>query len=285
MTATITVLELGNVSTDSMFASRGRTPGVTTTHPCYGFLIRGASDRPILVDTGYRNAEVLTRVGFSVDVPVGFGLDAQLAAQDLDLGDLEMVVMTHLHVDHTGGIERIPPCVPLVVNRRELEYAAGGAQTFAYAPEDLHPTIDRIYQPGAMRFLDLDLTGPVEIADGVVCDLTGGHTPGSMTIRVQTADGVATICGDIIYDAVCQLVQRPGVLAAAEPQVSNNFSVSTLAESAAIKRALNATTYLMPSHDAASIVRRGEVVGMLEGHEVPGPHTPVDAETPSSHLS
>ncbi|WP_354701587.1 hypothetical protein DSM112329_01909 [Paraconexibacter sp. AEG42_29] len=286
MATTITVLELGNVSTDSTFASRGRLPGqATTTHPVYGYLIRGASDKPILVDTGYRNAEVLERVGFTVDTPDGFGLAAQLAAQDLELGDLEMVVMTHLHLDHSGGIEHIPAHVPLVVNRRELEFAAGGSQTLAYPPEDLHPTIDRIFQPGAMRFMDLELTGPIEIAEGVTCHLTGGHTPGSMTLRVDTDDGVATICGDVVYDAVCQLIQRPQVLAAAEPQISNNFAVSSLAESAAIKRALNGTRYLMPSHDPVSVIELSEVVAILDGHTVPGPSTPVDDDATSSHLS
>ena len=44
-----------------------------------------------------------------------------------------------------------------------------------------------------MRFLDLELTGPVELMPGVYCDAANAHTEGSMNIHVHTADGIATI--------------------------------------------------------------------------------------------
>lgn len=265
MSATIDLLDLGGIGVDSTFACRGRAPGTQQQFPCWGYLVRGATNKPILVDTGFRNHEVLTRLGFVVEREERQTLTAQLAAHDLELGDLEMVLMTHLHVDHTGGVEDLPPSVPLVVFRKEMEFAAGGSQTLAYPPEDLHPLVDRVFAPGAMRFLDLDVTGPVTVADGITCEPTGGHTPGSMSIRVTTADGIATICGDVVYDAVAQLDERPSVLAAGEPQISNNFAVSALAEAASIKKAMNGTDVLLPSHDQPSLVRFGAYAGRLDG--------------------
>jgi hypothetical protein len=41
---------------------------------------------------------------------------------------------------------------------------------------------------------------PDEIAPGIVCEAAGGHTEGSMNILVETAEGTACICGDVVYD-------------------------------------------------------------------------------------
>lgn len=272
MSITIDPLELGSVTGDASFLVRGRPPGETVTVPDYGFLIRGAGDKPILVDTGYRSVEVMRAYGFEAEIRPGCDLDSQLANHDLERGDIGLLVLTHLHLDHVGAVDRFPMSTPVVVNRREMEHAASGA--FFYQPEDLHHMIDRIATPGAVVFLDLGLTGPVEIAPGVTCELAGGHTPGLMFVRAETEDGVATICSDVIYEIAGQLLEPPHTLQAREPQTSNNFTVSVLEEKAAIKRALNGTTFLLPSHCNGARVECGQVVGALDGASVPGPRIP-----------
>ena len=72
-----------------------------------------------------------------------------------------------------------------------------GAQ---YPPEYVKHHIDRLHTPGALRLLDLELSGPDEVLPGIVCEAAGGHTEGSMNVLVETEAGVACICGDIIYD-------------------------------------------------------------------------------------
>lgn len=53
---------------------------------------------------------------------------------------------------------------PVVLNRREIEFAANGLQGPGYAPEDLKHLIDRAHVSGGIRWLDLEITGPVEVA-------------------------------------------------------------------------------------------------------------------------
>ena len=95
----------------------------------------------------------------------------------------------------------------VVVNRRELEYSVSGLMHPQYPAPDIKHLIDRLHTKSALRFLDLEITGPVELMPGVYCEAAGAHTEGSMNVHVQTAEGIATICGDVIYDINDQIVE------------------------------------------------------------------------------
>ena len=111
----------------------------------------------------------------------------------------------------------------------------GGQYPAAYVKHH----IDRLHTPGALRLLDLELSGPDEILPGIVCEAAGGHTEGSMNVNVQTADGVACICGDVIYDIQNQIVDPIYQVLDHEPQSTGNQGTSKREERAAIKKALN----------------------------------------------
>lgn len=276
MALRIEVLELGRVVVDSAFLVRGRMQGTVVSAPAHGYLILGGA-APVVVDTGYRNAEVMQRIGMDVDVPDGQTLDAQLARHGVAIADVETVIMTHLHPDHAGRLESFPMSMPVVINRRELEFAAGGVQGLLYAPEDVKHVIDRAYTPGGLHFLDLEDSGPIDVLPGIQCVPTGGHTDGSMNVLVETDDGVANLCGDLIYDVQDQIVATSRQLGAYEPELTNNFSFGTRQEKAAIKRALNGVTWLLPAHDRGARIESGRVVGRLSGLSVPGPAEPLPA--------
>ena len=123
--------------------------------------------------------------------------------------------------------------------------------------------IDRLHKPGALRLLDLELSGPDEIAPGIVCEAAGGHTEGSMNILVETAEGTACICGDVIYDIQNQIIDPIYQVLDYEPQSTGNQGTSKRQERAAIKRALNSGTFLLPIHDYPARVEHGRVVSRL----------------------
>ncbi|HEX4109294.1 MAG TPA: MBL fold metallo-hydrolase [Solirubrobacteraceae bacterium] len=177
MGLTIDVLNLGDITGDWSFTVRGRIPGVTVTVPANAFLIRGG-EKPILVDAGTRNTDVLTRVGMLPIEDPETTLEAQLARFDLTAGDIGAVIQTHLHVDHAGRLDAFPMSTPVIVNRRELMFAYSGIQGLFYAPEDLAHLLERIYTPGALGILDLELTGAVEVFPGIRCEASLGHTNG-----------------------------------------------------------------------------------------------------------
>src|SRR6185295_11521212 len=150
-----------------------------------------------------------------------------------------------------------------------------------YPAEYVKHHIDRLHKPGAMRLLDLELSGPDEIAAGIVCESAGGHTEGSMNILVETAEGTACICADVIYDIQNQLIDPIYQVLDHEPQSTGNQGTSKRQERAAIKKALNSGTFLLPIHDYPARIENQRVVSRFVGDSVPGPEIPVEHRTAS----
>jgi hypothetical protein len=139
-----------------------------------------------------------------------------------------------------------------------------------YPLPDIKHLVDRLHTRGALRLLDLDITGPVELIPGVYCEAANAHTEGSMNVHVHTADGIATICGDVIYDFNDQIVQPFGEISDAEPRVTGNHGTTKRQEKGAIKKLLASSRYLLPIHDRPARIEHGQVVARL--HDlVPGP--------------
>ncbi len=108
-----------------------------------------------------------------------------------------------------------------------------------YPAPDIKHLIDRLHTKSALRFLDLEITGAVELMPGVYCEAANAHTEGSMNIHVHTADGIATICGDVIYDFNDQIVTPFNEIHDVEPRTTGNHGTSKRAEKAAIKKLLS----------------------------------------------
>lgn len=101
-----------------------------------------------------------------------------LAACGLHLQDLAAAAVSHLHVDHAGGLRHLAGRVPVYVQAAELAFALGRASLAeAYVRGDY--VLDRI----DWRQLDGDAT----LAPGVDAVFTPGHTPGHMSYRVRMA--------------------------------------------------------------------------------------------------
>ncbi|MBF6619693.1 MAG: N-acyl homoserine lactonase family protein [Patulibacter sp.] len=180
--------------------------------PCLSFVLRHPTAGVILVDTGFHPALVergAADFGFPLRVifrsvrPEPTAFDAQLRERGIDPGDVTQVVMTHLHGDHTSGM-RLLPRAEFVVSADELRTARGrGAATKGFVAAHL---------PGDARFRVVDIGrdgvpfGPFAqsidlLGDGSVRLLsTPGHTPGHLSVLVETADrGTVLLVGDAAY--------------------------------------------------------------------------------------
>lgn len=237
------------------------------------FLILGG-DKPILVDAGVRNAEVLTRLGIQPTITEEHSLHSRLAEHGVRVEDIAMVAMTHLHVDHAGLLDTFPMSTPVVVNRRELGAAFSGLQGLLYAPEDLHHVLDRTYTPGALRILDLEMSGPETLAPGIRVQASGGHTDGSLMVLVDTDEGVACLCGDVLYGFEGSVLEQLNQTNLHEPQTSNNFTSSMVQEKAAIKRVLNAGALRAPTPLVLGRGRRERADRRSRRGEHPRPSAP-----------
>lgn len=273
MALEIKILDLIDIELESSFLVLAHDMGVRTRVKTWGYLILGGAD-PILVDTGASHPEIMERLGMTGIVSEEQRLEHQLARFGVELDDVRWILHTHHHIDHAGQDDRFPQAT-VITNRRELEYSASGIMGGQYPPEYVKHHIDRLHTPGALRLLDLELSGPDEILPGLVCESAGGHTEGSMNILVETAEGTACICGDVVYDIQNQIVEPWLQVLDYEPQATGNHGTSKRREKAAIKKALNSGTFLLPIHDYPARVEHGRVLSRLR-ESVPGPEEPVD---------
>ena len=271
MALQIHILDYGDIELETSFLVLGHDCGRMRRVPVYGFLITGG-EYPVLVDTGYRDNAIMESLGMRGLQHHGSMIENQLANHGLKLGDIRYIMHTHLHIDHAGKDDHFPMNTTVVINRREMEFSVSGIMYPQYPKPDILHLVERIYEPQAMRFLDLEITGAEEIIPGVWCEPAGAHTEGSMNVIVETAEGLACICGDVIYDINDQVVNQLRMNNHMEPQVTGNHAGSKRSEKAAIKKLLNRFAFLLPVHDRPAKIQHQKVVGRL-GMTVPGPIT------------
>jgi glyoxylase-like metal-dependent hydrolase (beta-lactamase superfamily II) len=269
MALEIKVLDYGDIELESSFLVLGHNCGRVKRVPVYGFLILGGT-HPVLVDTGYRDNAIMESLGMRGLQFHENMIENQLAKHGLKPGDVRYICHTHLHIDHAGKDDKFPMNTTVVVNRRELECSVSGLMHPQYPQPDIKHLIDRLHTPGALRFEDLELTGEIELIPGVTLEAANAHTEGSMNVHVQTAEGRATICGDVIYDINTQIVEPYHQIHDREPQVTGNHAGSKRAEKAAIKKLLNNSDFLLMVHDKPAKLVDKQIAGRLD-MQVPGP--------------
>jgi glyoxylase-like metal-dependent hydrolase (beta-lactamase superfamily II) len=277
LTYEIKLLDILDIELEASFLVLARGMGTTARVKTWSYLILGGDD-PILVDTGASHPEIMERLGMTGIQTDDMKLENQLAMHGLTVGDVRWILHTHHHIDHAGQDDRFPKAT-VITNRRELEYSASGLMGEQYPAEYVKHHIDRLHTPGALRLLDLELSGPDELFPGIVCEAAGGHTEGSMNILVQTAEGTACICGDVIYDVQNQIVDPIYQVLDYEPQPTGNHGTTKRREKAAVKKALNSGTFVLPIHDWPARVANGRIAARLTGGAVPGEETAIDHRT------
>ncbi len=274
----IKLLDLMDVDVESSFLVLAHDMGIVTRAKTWAYLLLGGDD-PILVDTGASSSEIMGRLGMTGYTSEEQRLECQLAKHGVGLADVRWILHTHTHIDHAGQDDRFPMSTTVVVNRRELEYSVSGLMGAQYPPEYVKHLVDRLHTPGALRLLDLELSGPDEIFPGIVCEAAGGHTEGSMNVIVELAKGErACICGDVLYDIQNQVVEPLWQVLDYEPQTTGNHGLRKREEKGAIKKVLNSAEVIIPLHDVPARVRGSRIVSRF-GDAVPGPETPVGHRT------
>ena len=144
------------------FSCSGATAAAPAACLTLGFLITGGP-YPVVVDTGYRSNQIMETLGMRGLQFHENMIENQLARHGVRMGDVRFVCHTHLHIDHAGKDDLFPMNTTVVLNRKELEYSVSGLMHPQYPAPDIKHLIDRLHTKSALRFLDLEITGPVEL--------------------------------------------------------------------------------------------------------------------------
>lgn len=175
------------------------------------FLPKDVLDWPlnvIVVRSGRRT--ILVDAGLGVEFP-DFPRAGQtvnrLEAAGIDLSTVTDVVLTHLLMDHVGGLlteglkERLRPDLHIHVAAAEAEFWE--APDFSHT--DMPAPVPNALRSIAWRFLDeyrsqiKTFESEYQVAPGVLVARTGGHTPGHSIVRLASGGDGLTFAGDAVF--------------------------------------------------------------------------------------
>jgi glyoxylase-like metal-dependent hydrolase (beta-lactamase superfamily II) len=205
-----------------------------------------SGDRTILIDAGLG-------VEFP-DFPTAGRLTQRMEAAGIDPASLTDVVLTHMHMDHIGGLladglrARLRPDLRVHVATAEAEFW----QSPDFSHTNMPPGVPDALRSAASRLLD-EYRGQLrpfeteyEVAPGVVASRTGGHTPGHSVVRLASGGEGLTFAGDAVFQAG---FDRPDWFNGFEhyPEEAARVRVKLLQELAATGEPMVATHLPFPS--------------------------------------
>lgn len=173
-------------------------PGQVVPIPWFAYLIKHPEGN-VLFDTGPHpllGTDPVSRLGtgadtWDIDVGPDDNIVSQLARAGVSPAEITRIAVSHLHLDHGGGLEFFPD-VEVLVQRKELRFAFWPPvyQRSAYARKDFE---------GDVRWKEL--SGRYDIfGDGrLVLIPTPGHTPGHQSLLVKLQNESKILVGDAAY--------------------------------------------------------------------------------------
>lgn len=226
-------------------------------------------DRTILVDCGF-NQETASALGRTlVRDPVDslrlIGVDAQT---------VEDVIITHLHYDHAGCVDRFERA-KLHLQERELQFVVSRYMKYPavgrpFLRQDIRNVVDLNFDGRVVQH-----NGVTEIAPGVTIHLAAGHTPGMQFVRVRTKRGWVVLASDVAHYYENFQAARPFPNPASLPQA---FEAMELARLAA-----DSDDHIVPGHDPMVLQRYPAADKGLEGIAVRLDLEPVGVDTSLSN--
>src|ERR1700754_378885 len=191
----------------------------------------------ILIDAGFGEE--------SPDAPRVGQWAQRLEAAGIDPASVTDVVLTHLHMDHCGGLladgvkERLRPDLRVHVAAAEAEFW----ESPDFSRVSMPPGFPDALRRTGKRFLKeyhsqlRTFENEYEVAPGVVVQRTGGHTPGHSVVRLASGGDRLTFAGDAVFQAGFEH----------DPVEAARVRVGLLREPAANRESLVATHLSFPS--------------------------------------
>jgi glyoxylase-like metal-dependent hydrolase (beta-lactamase superfamily II) len=165
------------------------------------------------------NVVLVRSGGQTILIDAGLGADPELnlpragqtvrrlEAAGIDLGAVTDVVLTHMHMDHVGGLlvegvkERLRPELRIHVAAAEVKFWQSPDFSHTSMPQGFPDALraaakrfTREYQSQLRPFDDEH-----QVAPGVVVRRTGGHTPGHSVVRIASGSDALTFAGDAVF--------------------------------------------------------------------------------------
>lgn len=195
-----------NATLEEVKATLGAAMIDTETPPVYyNTTFVNAAGRRVLIDTGNGPGRAPT-VGLQA---------AGLAAAGIEPNSVEIVLISHFHGDHIGGLRQADGA--LTYPNAEIKVGAvewafwmddGEMSRAPQARQAAFQNVRRIFGPIADRVTKFDWDR--EVAPGITAIDTSGHTPGHTSFVVASGAGKLLVQGDVTSGIAELYVRNPG---------------------------------------------------------------------------
>ncbi|MGE8941837.1 MBL fold metallo-hydrolase [Leptospira interrogans] len=163
----------------------------------------------VVVRSGRQTILIDAGLGLDPDLnlPRAGQLIKRLEAAGIELASVTDVVLTHMHMDHIGGLlvdgvkDRLCPDLRIHVAAAEVKFWEAPDFTHASMPQGFPDALRSAAKRFAkeyrsqLRLFDEEY----EVAPGVVVHRTGGHTPGHSVVRLASGSDRLTFAGDAVF--------------------------------------------------------------------------------------
>ncbi len=202
-----------------------------------------SSTTTVLVDAGIDAATPVSITGFQFrDCPV-----AVLQSVGIDTGDVDHLVLTHLHYDHTGCAHHFGDA-RYVIQSAELDYWNGPAADRNKREAWLcnSADVDRLRRPEIAGRVDV-IDGDHDVSPGISAHRVGGHTAGLQVVRVQTPSDPVVVASDACHFFENLSEDRPSPIVHSTPDVYAAFD--------RVRELAGPDGVVLPGHDPAVMTR------------------------------
>lgn len=211
---------LADADATALLAAAFRPPVARTMVGCY--LVQGGG-RTVLIDTGAG-----TLFG-----PTMGRLPANLQAAGVQPGDIDLILLTHAHGDHVGGLTRdgaavFPKAQVAMAEAERSFWLDGDASAMPEGKRDAFKGAQASVRAALAPYMDR--TVGFDAAPGITPVPLPGHTPGHTGFRIGEGADAVLIWGDVIH---VQDIQAP------RPEVGLMFDTNPEQAIETRKRALD----------------------------------------------
>jgi glyoxylase-like metal-dependent hydrolase (beta-lactamase superfamily II) len=187
-----------------------------------------------LVDTGAMKVLVDTGAGTLFGETSG-QLVVNMRAAEYSPEDIDVILLTHIHGDHSGGLtvagQRVFPNALVFVDRRDIDYWMSESEKTKAAPnrkltfEQSQQSVGPYVQVGKLRTFE----GASELLPGIHSVPLNGHTPGHTAYMLKSREQRLLLWGDTVHAAEVQF---------ADPSITIDYDVDPEQAVASRRRAL-----------------------------------------------